>query len=382
LVALKFNGGSGVIHIFVRVVRSRQDAFAGIRRALETGSGRWLDVSLDEDELDIVDSVEYTWRRPYRFWFYRNVFPSLERRLDEAITANPGPICLYFTDEGVWAVLFDRYRRRLARRDVRAVNVQHGFALCKVERGRVKRRLINSLTVVLTGYPNFGYGSLGGAGPAPFDLYLTYDEATAAFARRQSGREALAAPHLIKHELWERFSAMPHPDGPPRVLFAMNIAIPSSPVLCNSQETWDLLVPVAEVLAEAGARLTIRLHPGMDRAIETARFAAHPLARLATLDTHRDLHKSMAEAAIVMSYVSTALWEARLLGLIAVQVVCRCCRPVELGYPRQVLKLDTDLQQQILPLIARLRTKKTVDWAANEAKEWALATELLDGPHV
>lgn len=366
-------------HLFVHLVRSTQDPFAGLRQNIVKDGGTFDDIRFDAAELDLIDSVEYTRWRPLRFWLYRTLFRNFEERLDTALAKTPGPVCVYLADEGVWAVLWEQYRRRTGRRNIRAVNVQHGFALLRPASHRWLRYLLNLASVSLTGYPAIGYGSVGGAGPGPFDVYLTYDQPTADFAVQQSDRSACPAPRLIKHELISQFAASHKPSWEKRVLFTMNIAIAGSPVLFTSEQTYQELIPVAASLKKHGFELVIRLHPGMDREKEALAFSRHPISGWATLDQERALHKSMAACSIVMSYLSTSLWEGSLLGLLPVQLIGQGCRPVDLGYPVEKLDVGTDIDGQIAGICQKIRPKGVFDWAFEEEKEWTQVKPLLWG---
>lgn len=364
--------------MFVYVVRSNQDHFAGVRHNLRSEGHETRDITLREAEFDIVDSVEYTRRRPFRFWFYATVFQSLHKQLDAFFEAENGPVCIYFSDEGVWAVFWEVYRKRLKRSNVIAVNVQHGFALAIPASHRWLRRVMNALAIACTGYPAIGYGSAGGAGSAPFDAYLTYDETIAHFVELQSGRPAVPAPRVIKHQLISRFQSFRRePRDRLRILFAMNVAVPGSPILCASTETYDILLDLARVIRAAGAELIFRLHPGMNHNEEVSLFAAHPIAELSSLDNSQTLDAAMAGSDIVLSYFSTALWEGRLLGLVAAQVVCRCCKPVDLGYDLEIIDLSNDISGQLRTLLTLARSRRNEDWHAAEIEEWRAVKALF-----
>lgn len=346
-----------MLHVFVDVVRSRHDHFAGLRAAIEReGLGDMVDVRFSPAEFDWIDEVEYSERRFLRMLYYRRIFRSLVDRLDAVIAAQRDgeSVRVYFSDEGVWAVIWADYRRRLARSGVQGVNVQHGFALVRPARWMGLRRAVNAVSRLATGFACIGYGSLAGAGPEPFELYLTYDEAGAAHIRATSGRAAIVAPHLIKHQLVTEFARLPAacPDGPMRVLFAMNVKMRGSPIKCDVVETFDVLLPLAQALEKLDARLVIRFHPGMDQQVETRRFLAHPIARHAELDERASLQMALAGSGMVMSLLSTVLWEAGLLGILPVQIMCRCCDDVELGYARAQLRLDADFRPQLASLVA------------------------------
>lgn len=372
-----------VRHVFVQVVRAIQDPFAGLRHALAAeGEHEFIDVRFSDEEFDHIDRVEYSRRRFLRFLHYRQIFRSLESRLDAALAGLGGrPANVYFTDEGVWAVVWARYRRRLARPNVRGVNVQHGHAEIREARYRPARHVVNGLSVLATGYPCLGYGSLGGAGPEPFDVYLTYETGAAEHLRTRLGRQAVAAPRVIKHDLIAGF----HQQVPAAVadglavLFAMNINMRGSPIKCDVPQTFDQLLDLARVLAEQRVRLIIRLHPGMDRAQAVSRFAAHPISQFAELDDVPSLQQSMARVQVVMSFLSTVLWEAGLLGLMSVQIVCACCDDARLTFDREVLALDATWRDKLASLLARVRVGGAEGWREREAAEWAVVRPLLIG---
>lgn len=375
-----------MLHIFVHVVRSPLDPFTGLKMALASIYGaRIIDIRFDDNEYEFIDHVEYSDRRFLRAFFYPAVFRSLHRKLDDVLAnLDKSAANVYFSDEGVWAVFWADYRQRLPARQVQGVNVQHGFALPRRPRFGRLRRLINGVTRLITGYPTIGYGSLGGGGSGPFEIYLTYDEKVAAFIRSETGCRAFAVPRLIKHELFRDYVALEHPQrlATGRVLFAMNINMRGSPVKCDVARTYDVLVPLASALREIGGCLVLRLHPGMDRDREERRFAAHPIARLSELDGEPILQASMAKATVVMSFISTVLWEGGLLGLLPVQLVCSCCEEVELGYEREILTLGEGLKGRLMDLLDRAGAARPRPWQEMQSEEWtALRPALVDWPH-
>ena len=196
-----------MVHIFVCVVRSSTDPFAGIKQALSEEPGsRILEVSLTPAELDRVHRVEYSDRKYVRFIYYREIFAQFTKRLVAALDGLQGePAAVYFSDEGVWAVLWMRIRGRYRRGQVTAVNVQHGFAELRTRPFLVARKIINYFATLITGYPFLGMGSLAGAGPEAFNVYVTYDQPTADFIRARSGSRALPCPRLIKAQLIEAY---------------------------------------------------------------------------------------------------------------------------------------------------------------------------------
>jgi len=144
--------------------------------------------------------------------------------------------------------------------------------------------------------------------------------------------------------------------------------------------TLDALLPLANALDASGMKLIVRLHPGMDVDHEQQRFFAHPIARIAELHAHCSLQESVAGASIVMSFLSTVLWEASLIGRLPVQIVCRCCREVDLGYPREILHLDDSLPTRLNSILEKRHTTLMPDIEQLEADEWSQVCASLTRP--
>lgn len=369
-------------HVFVSVVRSNVDHFYGIKqKIIEENLGDIIEVSFSDQDFDHIKNIEYSDRRFFRLFYYPGIFRNLIERLDAALQGlGERPANVYFTDEGVWALVWAAYRRRFPRGQVVGINVQHGFALVRPTPFPRLRRVLNAVSRCVSGFPTIGYGSLGGAGPEPFDAYLTYDDASARHIEQNTGMPAVAVPLTIKYALLSSFETMRERgrrQGGPRVLFALNINMRGSPVRCDTMGMYDQLMPFAATLKALGGRLTFRLHPGLDAEIETRRFVAHPIAQLSDLDDSPSLQHSLARSDMVLSLLSTVLWEAALLDLVAVQVKCACCDDVELGYAREILSLDNDYVEHLKKLLDRSARPDRGDWRARQSAEWAAVRPLL-----
>lgn len=361
-------------HVFFHVVRATHDHFAGLRAAIDAWPGHSHEtLTFDSAQLDLVKRVEYSGRRLFRVWYYRRLYHWLIAQIDRVIASSADEdVTLYLADESIWAVILADYRRRQGNRRLHAVNVQHGFAIPEKARFELLRRLLNGLSRRVFGFPAIGYGSLGGAGKDAFDLYLTYDDEAARFVRDRLGVYAVAAPHLIKHDLLDAYRQIPvDPQASLTAMFAMNMNISGSPIQCDVPETLNALMPLAEALNERGMLLIVRLHPGMDIEREQQRFALHPIAHLAELDSAGSLQESVARAGIVMSFLSTVLWEAGLVGRTPVQIVCSCCREVELGYQREILRLDHTLKKSLAAILERSHSELMPHFDLLEAQQWS-----------
>lgn len=369
-------------HIFVYVVMSNGDPFYGIKSGIRReGLGEIVDIALTTKEFDRVSLVEYSERKYIRILYYRSIFANLRDRLFKALVGEE-PVVVYFSDEGVWAEYWARLRRDFGRKDLRAVNVQHGLATGSASRFRRVREAANWLSENLFGFPNFGLGSVGRTGPGTFDAYLTYDEETAKLVRLRTNAHGVCAAHLIKADVIEAAAAFALPASGHEVqaLFAAQPRIAGSAIRCDFTETLDHLLPLAKAFADAGIRFVVRLHPGMDVARETANFWSHPISKVASLDEERNVYASVMHSAFVLSLYSTVLWEAQLLGKVAVRLRCDCSEWVDLGFETEIIDLSQPLSLQLAELTGLSDRAPALPYRVAAEQEWgALRAWLLEG---
>lgn len=364
-----------MLHVFVYVVRSVEDHFSGIRRALSfEAESRTIDVCFEEQDFDLIDRVEYTDKRFLRMFYYPALFRRLYAKLDQAISqAGSEKVNVYFADEGIWSVVWAQYRRRGGRSHVRGVNVQHGFAEIRPVHTLPIRAFINAVSRIFVGFPCLGYGSLGGGGAGAFDVYLTYDDAIAHYIHERLGCAALSAPRLIKHDLIAGFSEKRKKTLPlqkPRVLFALNVKMRGSAIKCDIEETFDQLLPLAKAIQGYGASFALRLHPAMNAEIVGAQFVAHSISEFSEIDGYLSLHDSLAVTTISMSFLSSVLWESSLLGIMPVQIICACCNTAKLHYQREELTLDDTMQERLQELLQKADRPMKMNWEQQEELEW------------
>jgi hypothetical protein len=320
-----------VKHIFVYVVDRPDDPFAGLRVQLARAKGhQCVDVRLSPANYEVVRKTEYSAKKNLRVLYYSNVFDELWKSLETATAqcSDAQPCILYFSDEGVWAELCKDFRCKLDNPNLFAVNVQHGFEHHVRPRSLRPRRFVNSISRLLYGYPALGLGCFGGSGPGVFDLYLTYDQRTADFIGSSTGSLAVSCPELIKHGFLDRYrAAVEARNGGPRraVMFAAQPTIKGIAhrpgIRCSTQDVLRALVPLAAaIVGQHGRKFVVRRHPGMDAYEFESWFRQSRLSDFAEIDRLPDLASSLAESSIVMSFDSTVLWEASLVGLLPVSV--------------------------------------------------------------
>jgi len=375
---------SALAHVFVHLVPRHDDPFDGIRKQLACAPERHAicELRLSSEAYECVRRVEYSFRRRWRFLYYTQVFRELETALEKALSSSQTAV-VYLPEEGVWAEFLRSFRRRWPRAFL-TVNVQHGFGYLVRPRGTLVRRVVNAASSTLFGFPIFGMGSFGGVGAGVFDVYLTYDGAAAAFVTRQIGDLAFACPEVIKHAFLtrahrEREQARSSGQDCEQVVFAMqpNTGGMFNRIRFTSLQTMEHLRPLARLLLERyRRRLKLRLHPGMDRERALQEFRRSGLAELADIDENRDLAATLARCSLVLSYDSTVLWEALLLGVTPVSVQGPCFRG-DLGFPHEVLQIDDGLPAALEGLFAAAAAGKYALSNYGQSLDWEQVVSRL-----
>lgn len=370
-------------HIFVRTVRYRDDPFRGLCEHIALHrAGEIIRVDLDEEDFARVWKVEYSIRKFFRVLYYRRIFESLHRRLI-AVIPTRAPCVVYLSDEGIWAEVWCDVRRQIANPNLRAINVQHGAYTMEAVKTRRIRGILNTLSRAAFGYPNFGLGSAGGSGRFAFDAYLTYDAPTTTLVTERTGAIALATPYLIKSDVLSRAGstrAFSHGvEGP--VVFALQPRIRGSMLKGDLRATFDELEPLARALKQLHKTLVLRLHPGMDRDTALRTYRNHRISSIAALDEVADLYQSLVASDAVMSFYSTVLWEAHLLGLTVVQVRSPVCATAVLHYPHHDLDLTRPFSDRLARIMDDSTRQRTPMVPAQQQREWQALHDLYGRWH-
>jgi hypothetical protein len=365
-------------HIFVYVVRRPDDPFLGLKHLLSQqrlACQIISEVRLPAECYEIVQKVEYTPRRFFRFFHYKTVFQQLENLLREALEqgGQDNWHVVYLSDEGVWAEFLRTFRERHPDLKLLSVNVQHGFERRVRIAHRNLRRAANWLSKNRLGFPAFGMGCFGGVGSGVFEVYLTYDKAASDFIRENTGDLAYECPAVIKHALLERFKAAKkllsdkYRNGP-EVMFALQPTIDN--IKGSPLDVFRELTSVAKLLVEKhGRRMAFRAHPGMqnDRVMDDYRRSG--IDRYADMDAVSELADQLAGCCVVMSYDSTVLWEAYILGLVPVSVHGNCYRG-DLSFPHEVLDVSAGLEAQLEQILRKETAEKYRHGVAEDAFDW------------
>jgi hypothetical protein len=371
-------------HIFVHVVDRPEDPFRGLRRLLSLqlrAHHTFSEVRLSEKSYELIRKVEYSMAKYVRFLFYRHVFLHLEKALREALSeCRQGQLCvLYFSDEGVWAEFLRVFHGQHPNIAILAVNVQHGIEYHVRPKYRKVRRAINWLSRRFCGYPAFGMGSFGGGGSGVFDIYLTYDKATRDFVREHTHDIAYACPSVIKEHLLERYrlvngSTAKKSEASQEVMFALQPAAGRilSPARINGNLLGVLreLTPLAKLLVEKhGKRMVLRPHPSMDRQKVAELCEQTAILHYADIDGILELGDRLARCGVVMSYDSTVLWDAYILGLVPISLQGNRHRS-DLPFPHEILDVTVDLEAQLEKVLCLEIVEKYRREIVNENFDW------------
>jgi hypothetical protein len=223
------------------------------------------------------------------------------------------------------------------------------------------------------GFPAFGMGSFGGVGSGVFEVYLTYDKAVSDFIRVNTGDLAYECSSVIKHALLERFKVARQLlsdkcGNGQEVMFALQPTIDN--IKGSTLDVFRELTSVAKLLVERyGRRMVLRVHPGMqhDRVMDDYRQSR--IDRYAEMDGISERADRLARCTVVMSYDSTVLWEAFILGLVPVSVHGNCYRG-DLSFPHEVLDVTSSLEAQLENVLRPETAKKYRCDLIEEGFDW------------
>lgn len=365
-----------VKHIFVYVVDRPDDPFLGLKQLLSRNRLAQhviSEVRLPAESYEIVREVEYSRRRLFRFLYYKNIFRQLEKSLQQVLDHFHKDDCcvIYLSDEAVWAEFLRDFRKRHCEMKVVYVDVQHGFAYPMAAKYKNLRRAFNWIARKTLGYPALGMGSLGGAGGGVFDIYLTYDTTTSDFIRQHTCDLVYTCPFVIKFGLLQRYWAagelLKEWRTEKDILFALQQVGKNNG---DSLHLFEELLPVAKLLGEKyGKRLIFRPHPGMERRKVIESFHRSGIDRWADIDELAELADRLARCNIVMSFYSTVLWEAGMLGLVPVSVQ-GAYHHGRLPFSHEVLDVSADLDAQLDQILCQETAEKYRRDLVNDAFDW------------
>lgn len=338
------------LHVGLTVWPARSDFFFALRRWISSRAPEeaYQAFSLPDEMLQLVTRVEYSSRWLLRFFFYRKVARLLEAEMERIMREAQGryrEVIFYTPDDGYWAELLHTIRGRIGG-PIRILNLQHGHA-STVAKPQALRRLLNRVAVLLSRYPNFGYGFGGGS----LDGYVVMSSREADFIRSHFTTPAYILPGLLRGDFFvDRKAPAPEVSAVPRILFAISPIFARKSNLFGARDKAEkgYLRDIADMLQQVKAAIPcdiiFRFHPGTNPEVAAAQFHAVGLDCVAAIDTHHSVLDALLDCDFAIAYNSTVLIEAALLGKVPVNFVPAAYPPRHpLGIEAETVWLTRDV---------------------------------------
>ncbi|TXH71060.1 MAG: hypothetical protein E6Q83_02300 [Thiothrix sp.] len=322
------------IHIFLEVVPRPTDYFKPIKQLLINKNDFFIDIKYPDNLKNLVKSIEYSKISKFRFFFYKKLFKFIDEEIHKILINNRNNICyIYMLDEGVWAELLSYIKDKYKLSNVKIINIQHGIGIMTPAKFKFLRKISNSLSIKLIGYPSLGLGCYGQSGSGIFDTYLTYDQTVSKIISERTNSNVIEAPELIKYNLFYSYLVNRKIHDIPlkeiNILIALHHDVMFSPIKCslfNSLDEWSKIIHMLKSYAENDTLIFyIRLHPGSYLNPKLMkRILSHPIFLQAKQDIEQDLGKSLASKHAVLSHISTVLYDANLLKIPSFSIKNKC----------------------------------------------------------
>ena len=317
------------LHVGVTVWPARSDFFHFLRKWVGAHAPleEYRKLELPPNLLSVVTRVEYSPLWVFRVALYFRVARYLENEIAAIMREAEHryrEVIFYIPDDGYWAEVLDIIRHRVGG-PMRLFNVQHGQANLRTF-PRAYRRMVNKVSIAMTGYPNFGYGF----GAGSLDGYIVMSEHEHTFISTNFGTPAYVLPHFVRGDFFDAFlenGMAPRPPGKIRILFAL------SPIF-GKKLSWfgiraraekkffaDVTACLRAVAKLGSCAIAFRVHPGQDRQLIEREFRDAGLEEISKIDENFRIVDSLAACDFVIAYGSTVLFEAALLGKVPVNFV-------------------------------------------------------------
>jgi hypothetical protein len=341
----------GRLHVGVTVWPARSDFFHYLRNWVGERSPQeaYRKLSLPPDLLALVSRLEYSPFWMLRVFLYAKVARFLEQEIRTIMDGAKGDyreVIFYTPDDGYWAELFHAIRGRVDG-PLKIFNVQHGQPAL-VRRPQRLRRLVNRISVALTGYPNFGYGF----GAGTLDGYVVMSVHEKKFIEENFSTPVYVAPYFVRGDFFDTASKVRQSVQPQKklqILFAMNPIFATQSNLLGGRTRAENMFfrDIADCLRlikkTVSCEIVFRFHPGQSREAVEREFQAAGLQHIAVIDENFSIIESLAGSDFVLAYASTVLFEAALLGKVPVNFVPAAYPPPwALTIPVETIVFDRD----------------------------------------
>jgi hypothetical protein len=314
------NDNLNKINIIIYFLKRQEDHFAGLKEIFNKFHINYKIIQLDESDYRIIQKIEYSkFKLLLRIIYYPRILKKIEiilkKELSNFLKAN-----IFFSDEGIWGIFLSDMKYR-CKTELTLVNIQHGLFLIKKPRYIYLRKKINKIFKVLFGYPLIGL-DFGGACA---DIYFVYGEEEKKYlSKRNKKPVVLIAPYLCKYDLIKKYNREKHICGikdSEHILFAMQKADIAEGFLYSEKEIYKMLLPFLHYLKECKKEIYLRLHPGIPDNKNSLRWLKeYGILDMVKLANSKDLSYYLVRSNTVISFHSTVLFDAYILGLLPISI--------------------------------------------------------------
>jgi len=345
------------LHIFVNVFDRSHDKYLGIKKQLcKEDNHHFKDVNLSQKSMNQFREVEFGIRKYFREFYYHSVFKEFELKLIQSIDSSKYTTIVYLQDEGVWSEFLKHLIKKYNLKHIYFVNVQHGF-LTKNPHRPLREKIINfinSIYKTLLGFPKFGIGPFKG----PFHYYLLFHEELLSEVPESSN--AIYCPNLINRAFIDNYyketvsTKIRHKS----VLIALQHNVLFGNFSQSFKETMKSLVPLIESLKNnLGFDIFLRKHPGMDKNYFIKVLRDTGLYNKIIIDKD-SLEVSLKRSPYILSFYSTILFEATLIGRVPVIINNYSFSLNGLPVSYDIIDLKNNLENKLKKIFKKVRNSK------------------------
>jgi hypothetical protein len=360
------------LHIFLHVVKRDKDFFSGVKKILlDFHQVNLKDIYLTSNQYELVDTAEYSknifikstselkiLRRIFTYLgIYKYLFNKIEKNIGKT---KPKKVILYLADEGVWGEVIKIFEKKIIEKykiKVELINIQHGFFTLIPTSYLNLRKLLNKVSLLITGYPLIGYGF----GGSTLSSYFVYGEMERKYIQKKSPHSSVfVSPYICKYELIKKVEEVQVAIGKneteirSNILFAAQINDINPDALYNEEEITKKISPLFENLYNKGFNIYYRLHPAIqNKDFYYALLKKYNIFDKVIISNESSLNEDLAKSCIVLSLQSTTLYDGYVLNRMPV-IVRGLTKAFDFTVPHENIKLDENLDRQIDDIYSKL----------------------------
>lgn len=313
------------LHILVFINPNQTHLLDGVNEILlkDVKEKNKLLIYLSASDFNKFLEVEYSKGRLLkRLIFYPRIFSFIENQIIMAsVNWDSETIYIYSSEEGVWGVVINSIREKIKKK-VYTVNIQHGIFSLQKTKFIFLRKLFNSFSRLIIGFPVIGLGF----GGSKFDEYYVFGEKEKKHVLSTAKNALLKInPEICRFSVLKTYKRKigyktGSADSSKNILFAMQPII-TKLFFYNEETIYLKLEPLFRFFTENDYKIIFRLHPGTLNKIHTFQLLKKSnLINYIEIDENDDISDSLILCDIVISFFSTVLFDAYLLGKIPIML--------------------------------------------------------------